>query len=221
MTIARARVIKATPTTDHGATSAPTAVAPSPSAAHGYARRVPREIVEASTAAARILEDARASAAAVAEAAAREAREREIARVAAELVALRIVEEERAARSVDRTIEIAKVLAERIIGDALAIDPARIGALAVEALRQTRGARQIRVEASPSDVEPLRAILAELAGAGAMAPVLAIDANAELGRGSLVVHTELGRVDARLEPQLARRAEALREALATERKAGA
>jgi flagellar biosynthesis/type III secretory pathway protein FliH len=37
--------------------------------------------------------------------------------------------------------------------------------------------------------------------------------NPDLGRGSLVVVTDLGRIDARLAPQLARLAEAVRDAM--------
>jgi len=181
------------------------------------ARRIPAAVIDAQAEAALILEHARGSAAEVASEAAREAREREVARVAAELVALRITEETRATREIDRTIAIATLLAERIVGEALVLDPARIGALAVEALKETRGARKVRIESSPADVEALERILAELAPTVG-ASVIAVEPNAELARGSLVVHTELGRVDARLEPQLGRLAEALRETMMAEQR---
>ena len=66
----------------------------------------------------------------------------------------------------------------------------------------------MRIEACPDDVAALGELLASL-GEG----VATIEPSAELSRGSLVVHTELGRVDARLTPQLSRLAEALREVL--------
>jgi flagellar biosynthesis/type III secretory pathway protein FliH len=116
--------------------------------------------------------------------------------------------ERRAERELDRTIELAVLQAERHVGEAIAVEPARVTAIAAGALRETRGARQLRIEACPGDVAALNDLLAAL-GEG----VASIEENSELSRGSLVVHTELGRVDARLTPQLSRLAEALREVL--------
>jgi type III secretion protein L len=212
MTVERARILKAGATSNAG--GSPTAVRN-----ETYARRVPAVVVdardeaehimrEASAAADAIVADARASVASITENAAREAREQEIARVTAELLTLRIGEEQRAERDLDRTIEIAALLAERLVGDAVALEPARVAALAQGALRETRGARSIRIEACHDDVAALEAMLASL-GEG----IATVEAAPELARGSLIVHTELGRIDARLAPQLARLAEALREAL--------
>jgi type III secretion protein L len=223
MTVARARVIKAS-------ASAGASAGPNPDATRDthmterLARRLPRVVVDATADAARILADARAAAesivaeargtaAAVAESAAREARDAELAKIAAEVVLARASEERRAERELDRTIELAVLLAERLVGEALAVDPARASTLAVDALRETRGARQLRIEAAPADVPALTDLIASL-GEG----VATIEASSELGRGSLIVHTELGRVDARLAPQLARLAEALREALGEARR---
>jgi flagellar assembly protein FliH/type III secretion protein L len=183
------------------------------------ARRVPAKVVDAHEEAARIVAEARAhaeailaeakgSVAAVVEAAARDAREEAIARVTAEHLAERLSEEERVERHLDRTIDLAVLLAERLVGEALAVDPARITALARGALVEARGARRLRIEACPDDLPALEAMLASLG-----ASVATVEASADLARGSLVVHTELGRVDARLAPQLARLAPALREAL--------
>lgn len=212
MTVTRARIIKAS-------ASANASTETNASARTTLARRVPAVVVdartdavritsEASAAAAEIVAEARASVASVIEAAAREAREQEIARIAAELIALRLGEEQRAERDLERTIEIAVLLAERLVGDAIALAPDRVAALAQGALQETRGARQVRIEAHADDVVALETMLASL-GDG----IFRIEPSSELTRGSLVIHTELGRVDARLAPQLARLAEALREAL--------
>lgn len=209
MTIGHARIIKATRTS----TSPSTIAGVGPSIGGDRARRVPREVIDAKAEADRILREARAAAEDVASEAAREARAKEIARVAAELIALRVTEETKATREIDRTIAIATLLAERIVGEEIATDPSRIGALAVEALKETRGARQIRIEASRADAAALEQILGELG-----VDIATVEPSDELGRGSLVVHTELGRVDARLEPQLARLAAALREAMIAERR---
>ena len=149
MTLGRARILKAEP-------RASVSVNASAEAVRGdtFARRVPAVVVDAHDEAARVLRvasataeaivaEARALAASVAEGAAREAREEEIARIAAELLALRIGEEQRAEREIDRTIEIAVLLAERLVGDAIALDPSRVVALARGVLQETRGARRM------------------------------------------------------------------------------
>lgn len=169
------------------------------------AQRIPREVMDAKAEAEKIIAGAEARAVAAVEKASAEAREREVAKLAAQVLAIREADERRAERDVARTIEVATLLAERLIGEALAVDPKRIAELATSALEQTRGAKRVRIDASPADVEPLRAILGEL---GQIADVQADDS---LGRGSLVVHTELGRVDARLTPQLERLAEVLKK----------
>ncbi|HSO37438.1 MAG TPA: FliH/SctL family protein [Labilithrix sp.] len=212
MSLGRARVVKA------AAGAAPPGAAEA-QARHALARRVPAAVVGARAEADRITEAARQAASAiVAEAhasvagrltaAVREVREQELARIAAEHLALRVGEEQRAERDLDRTLEIAALLAERMIGEAIALEPSRIAALASGALLETRGARRVRIEASPEDLPALQTMLAGL-GEG----IATLEASAELGRGSLVVHTELGRIDARLGPQLGRLAESLREAL--------
>lgn len=209
--IERARVIK-------GRFGTETETRPQSGAAND-ARRIPAEVMDARDEAARILRkakaeattmlaDARAQVATIADAAAREAREKELAKVAAELVVFRATEEKKAERELERIVEMARLLAERLIGEGLRIEPERIAGLAHEALRETRGARRLRLEASPEDAPVLARVLDETGVA-----VAEIIASPELGRGSLVVHTELGRIDARLDAVLERLAETLREAL--------
>ena len=219
MTVERARVIKATPGAGASHTSVTVAQDSAVAARLAVATRLPAVVVDAHADAARILGEARtkataivveatASASAMAERAAREARETELARLAAEVLTVRAGAERRAERELDRTIELAVLLAERLVGEAIAVEPARVTAIAEGALRETRGARELRIEACPADLAALNDLLATL-GEG----VASVEANSELSRGSLVVHTELGRVDARLMPQLSRLAEALREVL--------
>lgn len=213
MTLPRARIVKAT--------TAPSAPAATPRVQERpVARRVPAVVLDAHAEAGairaraeeearRILDEARSKVAHLADDAAREAREREIARVTAELLGVRAAEEKRRAGEIDRSIAVATALAERVIGEGLRIEPERIAVLATEALREARGARRVRIEASPDDVAPLRAALALLG-----TEVTDIVPSEELGRGSLVVVTDLGRVDARLTPQLDRLAAALRDVFA-------
>ncbi|MDB4996527.1 MAG: Flagellar assembly protein FliH [Myxococcaceae bacterium] len=222
MSVERARVIKAGQNANANANAganASTSARADASTRTETARRIPRVVVDAHLIAGNLVADAQAKAAAIvaeatanattiAEQVARETREKEIARVAAEVIAVRAGAERRAEKELDRTIELAVLLAERLVGEAIAVEPARIAALANGALKETRGARQMRIEAAAGDVAALEEVLATL-GEG----VATIEVSPELARGSLVVHTELGRVDARLAPQLGRLAEALREVL--------
>lgn len=209
MTLQRARIIKA-PITGVEPTELPETkpAAAAPNRAPGRGHRIPRAVLEGRAEAERIVADAHAKAAEVAAAAAREAREIEIAKLAAAFLELRREDERRAERDLDRAVQLAVVLAERLVGEALPIEPQRIANLAASALAEARGARRVRIDASPDDVDALRGVLGQL---GYEAEVTADPA---LARGSLVVHTDLGRIDARLAPQLARLAAVIRKELA-------
>lgn len=202
MTLERARVIKgAFPDAKASETVAPPA----------RARRIAGEVIEARAEAARIIAAAQKEAAAVvasaAATAANEAREQEIARLAASFLALRDEEARRPERELDRIVELAVVLAERLVGEALRVEPSRIAELAASAIHEARGALRVRIDASPEDVDALVRALGDIGQSADIQP------DPALQRGSLIVHTNLGRVDARLAPQLARLAAALREAL--------
>ena len=197
-------------------------VPPVPAVREETRRRVAREAVEASLAAKRIVEDAGREAARIlerareeathaAEVAAREAREGETAKLAAGFLALRVREEREAEADLERASDLARVLAERLLGEALDADPTRVVALARQALQEARGARTSVIEASPLDVDTLRSHVLDLS-----LPKGAIDIKVDpsLSRGSLRIHTNLGSLDAQLTPQLERLAKALRDALA-------
>ena len=159
--------------------------------------------------AAAIVSEAREKAQRAAAEAAREAAEAEQAKLAAMHLALRAAEDQRAERDLDRAISLATVLAERLIGVAVAHDPTVVAHLARQALAEARGARRVRIEAHPLDAEALRRHVSSLA----QGTVVDITENADLGRGSLCVHTDLGTLDAKLTPRLERLADALRDAL--------
>ena len=160
-----------------------------------------------------ILASARADAERVAREAAHQAAEAEQARLAAAWLALREREEKRTAREIERSIAIAKLLAERLIGREITLNPGLVGSIAREALAEARGARRVRLEANPLDAEALRAQLVSAGLGGPEGVVIEVIENTELARGSLRVHTELGTLDARLNPRLERLAAALRDAL--------
>lgn len=197
MTLARARIIKRAFDPNADDTRPPmTGIATS----LPFGRRVAREIMDAHAEAERIRDAARKEAAL-------EAREDEAARLAAAFLALRHEDEKRVERDLDRAVELAKILAERLVGEGLRVEPERIAGLAANALAETRGARNVRIDANPDDVAHLREALVAVGHSATVNP------EPSLARGSLVVHTDLGTIDAQLRPQLDRLAKALREAM--------
>jgi flagellar biosynthesis/type III secretory pathway protein FliH len=190
-----------------------------PSATH--ARRIAREELESRLAAGRIEQEARERAAAMVSRAredataaaaevAREARERAEARVAAQWLALRDGEGDRLARDRDRIVAVAVVLAERLLGTALALEPERITDLARVAIDEARGARRVAVEAHPLDAQILRQSLRDARLDPQSVEVLP---NEALARGEIRLKTDVGAIDAQLATRLERLAAALRDAL--------
>jgi flagellar biosynthesis/type III secretory pathway protein FliH len=178
--------------------------------AHQNADRIVHVAISRSEA---ILAKARLDAEEAAKDASRRAAEEEQARLAAAWLALREREERRGAGDVERSIAFARVLAERLIGRAIELDPALVASMAAEALAEARGARRVRLECHPLDAQALRASLAGAGLGGGEGAALDLIENTELARGSLRVHTELGILDASLHPRLERLAAALRDAL--------
>lgn len=129
------------------------------------------------------------------------------AELAARWLALKARENAAVESHLDQTTELAVMLAERIVGAEIEQNPAKIGQMARALWAEARGAKKALFEANPIDVEALREQTAFLGDA------VAIEPNADLPRGSLVLHTDLGTVDGRLTPQLERLAAALKVAL--------
>jgi flagellar assembly protein FliH len=138
-----------------------------------------------------------------------EARAEAVARLAAQALALSSKEDQALERNLDRVVGVARVLAERLLGEELALEPKRIVAMARRALDEARGARRVTIIAHPDDAalieEALRAI-----HAGGAARVLP---DPERPRGSLRLDTDIGVLDADLAPQLDRLLPKLRESL--------
>jgi flagellar assembly protein FliH/type III secretion protein L len=111
-------------------------------------------------------------------------------------------------RSLDRCLELATLLAERLLGEALKLEPRRIVAIAAKALEEARAAKQIRVGAHPED-RPLLTAEAERLGLSATAFYDAED----LKHGELRIETELGTIEAKPTLELERLTSALRKSL--------
>jgi flagellar biosynthesis/type III secretory pathway protein FliH len=175
---------------------------------------VPRVTLDARAEAAALLARARADAEAMrAEAvAAREAARGEgfeagradgLAEAAVALAAARV----EAARIVDAAepmaIAVAARMAEKIVGRAVELAPETMAEIAGEALAACRpGAGAVRVRLHPHDLPAVEGALAALA-ARAPAAALELVADDAVGRHGCVIETPQGRVDARLETQLA------------------
>jgi type III secretion protein L len=175
---------------------------------------VPRALLDARQEAAALVARARTEAEALrAEAgAAREAARREgfetgrADGVAEAMVALAAARRE-AARLLEATaptaIALAAKMAERIIGRAVALSPETMAEIAGQALAACRpGAGTVRIRIHPHDLPAVEARRAALA-AGAPAATLELVADEAVGRHGCVIETPQGRVDARLETQLA------------------
>ena len=204
---------------DDARTTEARAAKPSPSRrAHG--RVAPREVVDAAETARALLDRAQKTADELVARAKREAADRRLeveiearaeaaARVAAHALALSLRDDQSLERSLDRVVEVARVLAERLLGEALELEPRRIVAIARRALEETRGARRVTVVAHPDDAALIEEALLTLQAGGA-ATVLA---DPERPRGSLRLDTDIGVLDADLAPQLDRLLPKLRESI--------
>jgi flagellar biosynthesis/type III secretory pathway protein FliH len=216
MKIGFGRVIAAP--TDERTTEARVPARAASSLPHG--RVAPREVVEAADQARVLLERARRTADDIVTQAKREAanlrleveveaRAEATARVAAHAVALSLRDDQSLERNLERIVDVARVLAERLLGEALDVDPRRIVAIARRALEEARGARRVTIVAHPDDAALLEEALSSLSAAGA-ATVLA---DPERPRRSLRLDTDIGVLDADLAPQLDRLLPKLRESL--------
>jgi flagellar biosynthesis/type III secretory pathway protein FliH len=214
MTLPRARILRA-----EGAGRFEPLLAMQPSAAQR--RRIARDEIEARLEAERIvreahervdslLADAEKQALAEVERVSRQAQEEAQTQLAARWIALRDAEGVALTRDVDRVVAVAVVLAERLIGAALELTPARIADLARSVLDEARGARRARIESHPVDAEALRRHLSALQLEG---DTVEVRDNVTLARGELLLHTDLGTIDAKLAPRLERLAQALHDAL--------
>lgn len=165
------------------------------------ARRIDAARFEARLEAERVIAEARARADAIAH----DAEQRGRARAHAEAGALFIAAEREAARVAERATDLvvtaAKAVAERALGQALAVDPTP---WAREALATFKGARQIVVRGSAATLARLGDLGVELAAD----PALADD--------ELVVVTELGDARVELKTQIDALVEAIRDVLASE-----
>lgn len=170
----------------------------------GGARVIPAAVVDARERAEAIVADARAEARRTREATRAELEAEARAQAHAEVAAAIVAIEEARREAVDavhgRLVELSLAVARRVIGEALAADPAVVRAHARDALDRVRRASVVTLRVHPDD----RAHVEDLG-----AP---IEEDDSLTPGDCVVTSDLGDVDGRVQTRIARLADALREA---------
>lgn len=178
------------------------------------AERAHKLLAEAEARAERILIDAEQGAAELRLRAEAEARADAAAKIAARALALRHHESRAEERALDRSVQLARLLAERLLGESLRVAPEQVLALAKQALSEARGARRIQLVAHPEDARILEHSLPAL---GLDLSTAQVRADPSRARGNLRIETEIGVLDAELAPQLERLSLKLRESLDHER----
>jgi flagellar assembly protein FliH len=113
-----------------------------------------------------------------------------------------------------RAVELALMLAEKILGTALDVDPSLVGDLATGALRRVVSHDRIELDVNPEDVDLVRETLASDKNELASTRRIDVISERRVARGGCVVRTVDGEIDARVEKQLERAAAILREAVA-------
>jgi flagellar biosynthesis/type III secretory pathway protein FliH len=130
-------------------------------------------------------------------------RESALAEVTRLLVSARVEAEAERAAAKDAALVLARKMAEKIIGRAVALDPAVMGEIAGQALAASRvrgGAVVLRVH--PDDIAAVERTRPEWLARVAAGANVRVVADASVGRHGCVVETPVGRLDARLETQL-------------------
>ena len=219
--IARGRVLKQAEAASLRPLAASAPSQPTSPGGLPFGRVAPPALVDAHLEAARVIAEARREAAQLLDAARRavgdlhlraeaEARAEASAKLAAHALALATHESKSDERALERSVALARVLAERLLGASLSLAPEQVVALARQALAEARGARRLTIAAHPEDAQLLMQHAPSL---GVALETLRIVPDVSRTRGSLRIETDVGILDADLAPQLDRLALRLRETL--------
>lgn len=171
-----------------------------------------REIVaEAEAEAGRIRAEALAEREALRAGAVEAGRQEGIGQAAAALAGIAAERDRRLAGLSREVAGLALEVARRVLGRELAGDPAAVVDLAAQALAAARERREVILRVSPADAPALRASAGRLGALLQRAPGLELREDPSLAPGGVVVETEGGTIDARVEAQLAALARALED----------
>jgi flagellar assembly protein FliH len=108
-----------------------------------------------------------------------------------------------------RAIELALTLAEKIVTQAVEVDPGLVSAVVSGAIRRAIHHGPLVLELNPADVELVKASLEDIERTLGGLPHLDVIAERRVARGGCVVKTSEGEIDARIETQLERAANVL------------
>lgn len=112
--------------------------------------------------------------------------------------------------ALDRVVDLARLLAERLLRKSIELSPETIASLAAAVLAEARSARRVAVFVHPSHVPLLEHATQAFDPEGR---VHRIAGDASLGSCDVRLETELGNVDARIDVGLTELARRLRDAL--------
>lgn len=181
-----------------------------PAAVHETDRRV-REMVAAAEADARRLRlEAEAERSRVFAEAAEEGRREGLARAAATLAAAAAERDRRLAALPRDVAALALDVARVVLGRELAERTEAVAELAGRAVAAARERREVTLRVNPADAPAIRTA-GEGLGAILLRAPLGVREDPDVAPGGVIVETEAGRIDARVETQLAYLARALEE----------
>jgi type III secretion protein L len=106
------------------------------------------------------------------------------------------------ARSEEELVRLALLVAEKIIGRALDLDPNLVLDIAAEAIESVRQQRELVLRVCPEDAARLRNSRKKLMDLLGRTKDIAVREDPEVERGGCIIETENGTVDAQLSTQL-------------------
>lgn len=110
--------------------------------------------------------------------------------------------------SCNGVVEVIEAIAKRIFKTNVEYDRAFIQRTAMEALKKVSGADRLTLRVNPADLAPIEEIRDEIVNAVEGLADIEITEDSAITMGGLLIETDFGRIDARIETQLA---ELLRE----------
>jgi len=114
-------------------------------------------------------------------------------------------------QSRDDIVQLAQLVAERVLRDHLTSNPEQFLSFAEKCIAEARGSSRLTVHAHPEDVAQLQSQLENLREHSLIE--LRVEPDAEMLRGDLRLESDVGTLDARLGTQLSHLAETIRESL--------
>lgn len=203
MPLVRARILKAQAIPVDALTPLPTTLR------DGHTNILRRELMdakeraeavaaEAKSAAAKLLDAARAEAEQIKQRARVEGHEAGLLDAAAKAFAFVEAEQRAQVRAVDTTVALARLLAERLLGRSLTTEASTVTDLAKTLLAEVRGARKVTFRAHPKDVAALTSALVGLVPH----TTVAVEGKAELAPGDFQLTTDIGSLEGALRGRL-------------------